>query len=303
MVPVDSAHSLPIASSHVQHHNVCLRRVFLIVRIAGANQQFIARKTAGPVTLFAGLAGWTEVLYGGRNGARKGVERYHDNLPQACNFCSHKPWQPRANVAVHTSYVRVRGNVVGGILGKHNVTGRSAEIRRIQVLHSAVRCGSNDEKIDPGGHDYPLQSAPHHGQPEVNGRENRRQLPTSAQASTSEPDAEWNQQEAQYENGGEGEKDQDADVGMRRPRQEDLIEPEGDRGKRRAGSDHGSRERDRILAQKIDRLRRVSDSFSQIHWKQPPSFVASIRFCDDTLGFAADLFGRLEPRLLLECPD
>ncbi len=60
------------------------------------------------------------------------------------------------------------------------------------------------------------------------------------------------------------------------------------------GSDHGSRERDRILAQKIDWLRRVSDSFSQIHWKQPPSFlVASIRFCDDTLGFAADLFASL----------
>src|ERR1700693_4745811 len=37
---------------------------------------FASAQTAGPVTLFAGLAGWTEVLYGRRNGARKGVERY-----------------------------------------------------------------------------------------------------------------------------------------------------------------------------------------------------------------------------------
>src|SRR5580700_9988295 len=34
MVPVDSAHSLPIASADVHHLNVSLRRVFLIIRIA-----------------------------------------------------------------------------------------------------------------------------------------------------------------------------------------------------------------------------------------------------------------------------
>src|SRR5580700_8687986 len=218
MVPVDSAHSLPIASSHVQHYNVCQGCVFLIVRIAGANEQFVAGKTAGPVTLFAGLAGGTEVLYRRRDGARIPMSGDHVNLPQAVDFGSHHPGQPRANVAVHTSYMRVWGNMVGGILGKHNVTGGSAEIRRIQVLHAAVGCGSNDKKIDPGGHDHPLQSAPHHGQPDVNGGKNRRQLPTSAQTSTPEPDAEWNQQQAQYENGGEGEKDQDTDVGMRRSR-------------------------------------------------------------------------------------
>src|SRR5580700_5265557 len=38
MVPVDSAHSLTITSSHLQHHNVCLRCVFFIFRVAGANQ-------------------------------------------------------------------------------------------------------------------------------------------------------------------------------------------------------------------------------------------------------------------------
>jgi hypothetical protein len=46
--------------------------------------------------------------------------------------------------------------------------------------------GFFNSKISPYG------PGPHHGQPEFNGRENCRQLPTSAQISTPEPDAEWN---------------------------------------------------------------------------------------------------------------
>ena len=59
---------------------------------------------------------------------------------------------------------------------------------------------------------------------------------------------------------------------MRWPRQEDVIEPESDRGKRRAGSDHGAGERDRILPQKIDWLGPISDTFLQIHRKRLPLF-------------------------------
>jgi hypothetical protein len=52
---------------------------------------------------------------------------------------------------------------------------------------------------------------------------------------------------------------------MRRAEQEDLVEPEGDGGKRRASGNHGACKRDRVLAQKEDRLQPVSDSLSQIH--------------------------------------
>jgi hypothetical protein len=50
-------------------------------------------------------------------------------------------------------------------------------------------------------------------------------------------------------------KDQKSNIRMRRPRQEDVVEPEGDGGQRRAGRDHGTRKRDGILAEKIDGLR------------------------------------------------
>ena len=94
--------------------------------------------------------GWPDGgLYRRRDGARIGMSGDHINLPQAGQFGSHHPGQPRANVAVHASHVRMRRNVVRSILGKHDVTSRSAESCRIQVLHAAVGGGSNDEKIDP----------------------------------------------------------------------------------------------------------------------------------------------------------
>src|ERR1700678_4497454 len=58
---------------------------------------------------------------------------------------------------------------------------------------------------------------------------------------------------------------------MRRSRQEDFIEPEGDRGKRRARSNYCTGERDGILAQKIDGLRPVSEAVSQIHFEKRAS--------------------------------
>jgi len=60
---------------------------------------------------------------------------------------------------------------------------------------------------------------------------------------------------------------------LARPSLPTVIEPESDRGKGRAGSDYGTRERDRILAQKIDWLGPISDTFLQIHRKQLPSFL------------------------------
>ncbi len=54
---------------------------------------------------------------------------------------------------------------------------------------------------------------------------------------------------------------------MRRARQDDVVEPEGDGGQRRACRDHSARKRDGILPQKIDGLRPLPDAFSQIHLK------------------------------------
>src|SRR5208282_1873135 len=123
-----------------------------------------------------------------------------------------------------------------------------------------------------GSQAYVFQSAPHHGQPQIDGGENPRHFAAREQTPSPEPDAKWNQQQAEYKNAGKDQKDQKADIGMRRPGQEDFIEPEGDGGKRRARRDHGSREGEGILPQKIDWLQPVSDAFSQIHVKPLLSF-------------------------------
>ena len=94
-----------------------------------------------------------------------------------------------------------------------------------------------------------------------------------AQTSSPERDSNWNQEQAEYKNSRKNEIDQKADIRMRRPRQEDVIEPEGDVGKRRARRDHGSRKCGGILAQIIDGLGPVSDAFSQIHLRPLLSFL------------------------------
>ena len=80
-------------------------------------------------------------------------------------------------------------------------------------------------------------------------------VPLCAQTSPPEPDAKGDQQQAKYEDARKDQKDQKSNIRMRRPRQEDVIEPESDGGKRRARRDHGARQGDGILSQKIDWLR------------------------------------------------
>jgi hypothetical protein len=74
-----------------------------------------------------------------------------------------------------------------------------------------------------------------------------------------------NQQQAEYKNPREDQNDQKANIRMRRPRQEDVIEPEGNGGKRRARRDRGARKGHVILSQKVDGLQPVSQAFLQIH--------------------------------------
>jgi hypothetical protein len=60
---------------------------------------------------------------------------------------------------------------------------------------------------------------------------------------------------------------------MRGPGQEDVIEPKGNCGERRARCDHGAGKGDGILPQKVDWLRPVPDTLSQIHQTPSPLLI------------------------------
>jgi hypothetical protein len=90
------------------------------------------------------------------------------------------------------------------------------------------------------------------------------------ESSPPQPDTKWNQKQTENKKSGKDQKEQDSDVRMGRSWQEDFIKPESNRGKCCAGGDRGARERERILAQKIEWLGPVSDAFSQSHWKLLP---------------------------------
>ncbi len=67
---------------------------------------------------------------------------------------------------------------------------------------------------------------------------------------------------------------------MRRARQKDVIEPEGDGSEGRARGDHGTRYGERILPQKVDRLRPVANPFPQSHLDLIPSFSSDSCSCE-----------------------
>ena len=106
---------------------------------------------------------------------------------------------------------------------------------------------------------------------QIDGGVDFRQLPAPSHTAPLEPDAKWNQQQTQDKNSWKNQEDQKADIGMRRPRHEDVIEPEGNRGECGARRDYRTRKRDGILPQEIDGLRPTSDAFSQIHFGPPLS--------------------------------
>ena len=159
------------------------------------------------------------------------------------------------------------------VFGCHDgVTSRATEGGGVHVLDAAVRSRANNQEVDDGGEADPLQGTAHHGQAQVDGGENSRQFPAHPQTSPSEPDADRNQQQAQHKDSREDQKNQKTDVRMRRPGQEDVIEPEGNGGERRARGDDCAHKASGILSQKINWLRPVSDSFSQAHWELPLNY-------------------------------
>ena len=101
---------------------------------------------------------------------------------------------------------------------------------------------------------HPLKSTAHHGQSQVDGGKDSRQFPGLEQTSSAQPYAQWNQQQAEYKNARQDQIDQNANVRMRWPRQDDVIKPESDGGKRRTRGQHGTRQGDGILPQKINWL-------------------------------------------------
>src|SRR5271170_1637474 len=197
------------------------------------------------------------------------MEGYGKNLAQPRELRTYKPSGSGPDMAFNALDPRVRRILIGRIFGSHySVTSRPAEIHRIHVFDSAIRCSADNEKVEYGGEDHPLQGPPNHGQTQVDGRERSRQSAASAQASSLEPNANGNQQQSEHKNARQDQKNQKANVRMRRPGQEDVIEPESDGGERGARSDHSPCKGDRILPQEINWLRPVSETLSQIHLRR-----------------------------------
>src|ERR1039457_2801557 len=263
---VDTDRALPVASAHLQQKHVRLRSVLLILFVAGVHQKLVAGEALRPMTLLAGFTRRAQVLYRRRNRTRISMESYGDDLAQAGEFRPDKTTCSRADVTLDASYPRVRRILVGGVLGVHHgVAGFAAEVRRIHILNPAVRGGTENQDIQQRRHGNVLQRAPYHGQAQIDGREDLRQRPASAQTSAPEPNTNWNQEQAEYKNAGKDQIDEKTNIRVRRSGQENVIKPERQYGERCTGRDHSPGERNGVLPQVVDRLRPVSDSLSQTH--------------------------------------
>src|SRR5262249_29579248 len=131
--------------------------VFLVAGVVGKDLQLRPEELLRPVTLFARLGGWAQVMNRSWNGPGISLKGSRKNLARAGELGLHVPGRAGADVAIHTGNAGVRRQLIRRVLGRHyGVTQLSAELDRVGELVRFVAADdaesdeSNDEREDEG---------------------------------------------------------------------------------------------------------------------------------------------------------
>src|SRR5215472_11358017 len=164
-----------------------------------------------PVAVLAGLSGGYEAIAGkgGRDRPRSRGEYGLKELTEAIGFAVDPSCRSGRNVAVHAFHSRVRRVAIGGKLGGHCVTARSAELWRVHVRHCPIRQLSSDQDVENCGDSEKPRDAPQGG---VSIESWLRESFANSMLADIDPDR--HQDQAHEKNQGEYEEGNDSNIGI-----------------------------------------------------------------------------------------
>jgi len=131
-------------------------------------------------------------------------------------------------MTIHTFNARVGRIPVRGVLRNHHVTDRAAKLLRVHVPHACVRARGHDRDIGHGQEGNESEETDRSGP----GYFNLWNVPYSALAPGTTPDAKRDHHESQHEEGRKHDEDNEAVIRIRK-----TLKCEGEKYRGRSGRD------------------------------------------------------------------
>ena len=168
------------------------------------------------MAFFAGSACGAKLGEGREDGAGEGVEGHADELLHAGHLGVDVVGGSAADVALGAIDVRVGRVLVGDPLGLHgDVAGGAAKARRVHVGDAAVTGDTDDHKVDEGRDDHEVQGVAEHRIIEVDLGIDGGEFALGEEFPPLEEDADRDHDQPEDKEGGQEEKENQADVGVR----------------------------------------------------------------------------------------
>ena len=147
----------------------------------------------------------------------------------------------------------VRGNLVGCVLRMHDVAGLAAKLRGVHVGRTAIAGHGHDQQVDDSGHQHDIQAVAKDPVVEIDLGEFGGNLPGFLELSAAHKHAHRDQRQSGYEQSGQKQEEDDAEVGVVIGAAEDLDQPIADHGHASGAGDGAACQTDRVVAEEQSR--------------------------------------------------
>src|SRR3974377_1382541 len=160
----------------------------------------------------------------------------------------------------------MRRILVGAVFRSHDgVAGKSAKGGGIHIRNAAVGSKTEDHDIQDRGTENEEEAVANQRRLEVDFRVNGGQLAGVAQFSAAEKNSDGNENEPEDKHTRQDEEEEDADVGGRRAREDEVINPETREGDGAGASEHDADQAEGVLAEVIEESCPIFDGVLRSH--------------------------------------
>ncbi len=174
-----------------------------------------------------------------------------------------------ADVALDAGHMRVRGDLIGRVFGRHHVTGCAAKLRGIHVLRAVIAGRGHNQEIDDGGHQHNIDAVAKDAIVEIDPGKCGGNLTRFLQRPTAQEHADGDERQTQQEKRRENQEEDNAQIRIVAEMARELGQPIADHGDAGGGSDGAASQADGVVAEEQRGTKPFFAEFLK-HWSLPP---------------------------------